>query len=235
MEQAMLGTILSMSDTQAGTYKRLYGMSDVPDMSADADKIEVTNLSDTNKRSIPGIVDYGDPEFGFFNDNSATETDITMLRNAYKALRTREISKIAPWFKLIYPDGTGFGWQAYVITTRTGGGTGDALKFNAKMLIISNIADIPGIGGLTFTCVAGLVSGATKISSVAPVLTSGNSYIYLVGLNLQLPSAGAAVSGAPYTLGADIVAAAAQSVMLIEVDASWHAVNAGIAISVPKS
>jgi hypothetical protein len=233
MEQAFLGTKLSVCSTQAGTYQWLYGLSKVPDFSFEADKVEVTNLSDTNKRYVPGIIDLGEPEFEFFNDNSATEGDITKLMNSYKALRAYEKSGTAPWFKIVYPDGSGFQWQSYIVTTRTGGGTGDALQFKCKMLFKSNITDIPGIGNLAFTCVAGTATGATKIATVTPVLTAGNSYVYVVGAVLNLPAAGALVSGAAYTLGTDIIASASQYVMLIEVDSGWHAVNAGIAISVP--
>ena len=56
-ENAILGTYLSMADAENGTYKKLYGMSKVPDMSSEADKIDVTNLADKNKRNIPGIMD----------------------------------------------------------------------------------------------------------------------------------------------------------------------------------
>ena len=232
-ENALLGTTLSVSETQAGTYLPLYGMSKVPDMAFEPDKIEVTNLSDTNKRYVPGIVDLGQPEFEFFNNNEVDTTE--KILNSYKKLRTFELAKEAVWFKLMYPDGTGFNFGAYITTTRTGGGTGDALSFKIKLLITTNITDIPGIGSLTFTCVAGAASGATKVASVSPTLTSGNSYVYVVGVNLLLPALGAEVSGTAYTLGSDIIATASQEVMLIEVTASWAAVKAGISAAVPLS
>jgi predicted secreted protein len=143
MERAMLGTRLEMADTAEGTYKTLYGLAKVPDMSFEAEKIEVTNFQDKNKRYIPGVVDLGDPEFEFYNDDTTTEpTSGTMLMNSYKALREAETSHKVKYFRLIYPDKTGFAFSAYVVTTRTGGGTGDALQFKAKMLINSDIEDI---------------------------------------------------------------------------------------------
>lgn len=143
MEKAMLGTYLSMADAADGTFKKLYGLATVPDMSFAADKIEVTNLQDKNKRYIPGISDLGEPEFEFYNDDTKTEPESgELLMNSYKALRAAETGRQIKHFKLVYPDGTGFGWSAYVNTTRNGGGTGDALKFKAKMLINSNITDI---------------------------------------------------------------------------------------------
>lgn len=145
MEKAMLGTHLDMADAADGTFKTLYGLSKVPDMSFAADKIDVTNLQDKNKRYIPGIVDLGEPEFEFFNDDTKTEpTDGTLLMNTYKALRAAETGRQIKFFKLVYPDGTGFAWSAYSVTTRVGGGTGDALKFKVKMLINSNITDVTG-------------------------------------------------------------------------------------------
>lgn len=143
MEKAMLGTHLDISDTETGTFKTLYGLANVPDMSFEADKIDVTNTQDKNKRNIPGIIDLGEPEFEFFNDDTAVEpTTGTLLMNSYKALRAAETGKLVKFFKLIYPDGTGFAWSAYVVTTRLGGGTSDALKFKVKMMINSNVTDV---------------------------------------------------------------------------------------------
>lgn len=143
MEKAMLGTRLDMADAADGAFKTLYGLNKVPDMSFAPDKIEVTNMQDKNKRYIPGIVDLGEPEFEFYNDDTKTEpTSGEQLMNSYKALRAAETARQVKFFKLIYPDGTGFAWSAYVSTTRTGGGTGDALQFKVKMLINSNITDV---------------------------------------------------------------------------------------------
>jgi predicted secreted protein len=150
METAMLGTHLDMADAEGGTYKTLYGLQKVPDMSFEAEKIEVTNMQDKNKRYIPGIVDLGEPEFEFFNDDTQTEpASGDKLMNSYKALRAAELARQVKYFKLIYPDGTGFSWSAYVVTTRTGGGTGDALQFKVKMLINSNITDVEESAGGT--------------------------------------------------------------------------------------
>lgn len=142
-ETAMLGTYLAMADTEAGTYKKLYGMHKVPDMSSEADKIDVTNLLDKNKRNIPGVMDLGEPEFDFYNDDTATEPNSgDLLMNSYKALRAAELARQVKWFKLIYPDHTGFNFSAYASTTRVGGGTGDALQFKVKMMINNDIKDI---------------------------------------------------------------------------------------------
>jgi hypothetical protein len=65
METAFLGTHLDMADTADGTFKTLYGMSKAPDMSSNADKIDVTNLLDKNKRSIPGIADLANRNSNF--------------------------------------------------------------------------------------------------------------------------------------------------------------------------
>ncbi len=143
METAFSGTHLDMADTADGTFKTLYGLHKVPDMSFEADKIEVTNLQDKNKRYIPGIVDPGEPEFEFYNDDTKTEdASKELLMNSYKALRAAETAHTVKFFKLVYPDNTGFSFSAYVSTTRVGGGTGDALQFKAKMLINSNITDV---------------------------------------------------------------------------------------------
>lgn len=129
MELLSKGTKLQYADTKAGTYKTLYGLQSTPDMGGDPEKVDVTNLADGAKRYIPGVKDYGDLDFTFFynddDDNPAvSEADVAA---AYSTLRALQTSNATVWFKLIYPDNTGYQWSSKVSVKRS------AAEVNAAM------------------------------------------------------------------------------------------------------
>ena len=54
------GVQLQTSATAAGTYAKLVDIKDYPDLGTAPDKIEVTTLTDSQKRYIAGLKDVGD-------------------------------------------------------------------------------------------------------------------------------------------------------------------------------
>lgn len=143
MELLSKGTILSVADTNDGEYKRLYGLKSTPDMGGDTESVDVTNLSDTSKRSIAGLADPGDMEFGFYvnqTDDSQKEQDA--LYDNYLYLRQKQIEGKELWFKLEYPDGFGFMWRGSVSVKRGGAEVGAALAFTLKTRASSEMTDI---------------------------------------------------------------------------------------------
>ena len=87
-----------------------------------------------------------------------------------------------------------------------------------------------GLGALTVTSVAGTTTGKTKIT-VAPTVTSGNSYKYKVAANPTMPAFDA-VCSTGYTAwnGTDeISATAGQKIVVVEVDTNNKAKKAGTA------
>lgn len=113
----------------------------------------------------------------------------------------------------------------------------DALDFD----ILSDglpVYTAPGsLSALTFTCVAGSTTGKTKVATVAPTLTAGNSYVYKVGATLANIAYGSVLTvgngWAAYALGSDILASAGQQVVICEVDAGLTALKGGTSVAVP--
>ncbi len=84
-----------------------------------------------------------------------------------------------------------------------------------------------GLGKLTVTSAPGTKAGNTKIS-VTPALTSGNSYKYKTGMELDVPVKGQNVKGWTAWDGtSDITAASGDEIVVAECDGSYHVVKAG--------
>lgn len=96
----------------------------------------------------------------------------------------------------------------------------------------------PGVlAALAFTCVAGSATGNTKVVTITPTLTGGNSYVYKVGATLASISLGNVLTSAagwqPYTLSNNILAGSGAAVVICEVDAGLTAQKGGTSPSVP--
>lgn len=91
--------------------------------------------------------------------------------------------------------------------------------------------------GLTFTAEEGAASGHTKVSTITPTLTSGNTYKYQVGASEVAINVGDSTSTGwtAYTLAEDISATANQVLTIVEVDNGGKAVKAGHATVVLKA
>lgn len=92
-----------------------------------------------------------------------------------------------------------------------------------------------GIGVLTVSSVAETASGDTKIT-VSPALTVGNSYKYKVGDSVTIPAVGQSVkTWAVWNGTADITAATGKKICVVECDAQYRAVKAGVASVTAKT
>ncbi len=91
------------------------------------------------------------------------------------------------------------------------------------------------LGSLTVTSAAGTVSGDTKIT-VAPALTSGNSYKIKTGANVSMPVYNQLISGgySNWNGADDIAAVTGNKIIVVEVDADNKAKKAGIATVTAK-
>lgn len=136
----MKGAHLDMAESATDVYKRLRGMSNIPDMGAEKEKIDFSSYD--GKEYGPGEADFGEPEFEFFNDDATDESNATDIANSYAALHTAETASATRYFKLIYPDNTGFSFPAYVTTTRSGGKPNDPLSFKVKLIICGEVNDV---------------------------------------------------------------------------------------------
>lgn len=125
--QSTIQTVLKLNNDA------LDGLLDFPDMLGEADKIEVTTMSDTQRKYIPGLKDPGDPEFTFLYAGNGTGTTWAKI----KACESTGAS-----FSLIFPDGSGFSFSGKPSLSMPGKGIGEALEFKVKIAITSDIEEI---------------------------------------------------------------------------------------------
>lgn len=111
-------------------------------------------------------------------------------------------------------------------------------RMDSVYLLCTGTVDDGGTGEveeLNVTSAAGTAAGDTKIT-VTPELTAGNSYKYKVGTDVKLPEYGANVrSYSTWDGVSDIAAATGKKILIIECDASYGAVKAGIATVTAKA
>ena len=60
-----IGAKISVAESSGGTYTEIPGLQEIPELGGDPEQIDVTVLTDTVKRSIPGVQDLGDLAFTF--------------------------------------------------------------------------------------------------------------------------------------------------------------------------
>lgn len=125
-------------------WRKLYGLSEVPDIGGDPEKIEVTNLEDSNVRYINGIADFGDLEFTFFynREDTADAEGSAQVKESYAVLRAYQLAGKSLYYRLIYPDGTGHQWRGSVNVKRTGVAVNEALSFILATSLESEMTDI---------------------------------------------------------------------------------------------
>lgn len=126
------GITLGYKDVVEGTYTKLKGLQEVPEMGEEPEKVEVTTLSDTTKKYEFGIGDVGDLDFTLLYDNES-ET------SPYRVLRKAADEKKKLYFEMEYPDGTVFTWEAQVSVKLSGGAVNGAMTFILKMALQSKI------------------------------------------------------------------------------------------------
>lgn len=125
------GTILSVATVpQSGdpSYKKLYGLFTVPEMGGTPEMIDVTNLEDANKRSIPGLKDVGTMDFEFYATEDETDTT-SQIRDTWNTLATYEAAGDPLLWKLEYPDGEGYTWKGKCSLRRQAVNVNEAIKF----------------------------------------------------------------------------------------------------------
>ena len=120
------GTKLSMKLGPETDYVELKGLTKVPDLGGKVDKVEVTNLSDGQKRYINGIKNLGDGlEFEFNYEN---EKDSAF----YKLKAVQDSGKTAS-FKIEFPGGLAFTLDAEVSVSMDGAEVNKQVTFKASL------------------------------------------------------------------------------------------------------
>lgn len=116
----------------ASSYTDLPGLKEIPEMGADAEKVENTVLTDDTKKYELGIGDPGDMAYKFKFDNTGANT-------AYRILRGLEATGKAYDFQEKLKDGTTTTFSAQPTVKRGGGGVNAALEFTLNLALQSKL------------------------------------------------------------------------------------------------
>lgn len=147
MELLSKGIKLEVSEELTASpakWRNLYGLSEVPDMGGEKEKIEVTNLADSNKRYINGISDFGDLEFRFFYNKEETPDDdeSEQVMESYSVMRAYELANTELSFRLVYPDNTAHQWTGFAAARRNSAAVNAALEFTLSVTVSSEMKDV---------------------------------------------------------------------------------------------
>ena len=125
-------TEISYKVGTATAFTKIPYLMEVPELGGAPEKIDVTVLTDTVKKFIPGIVDMGDLVFKFLYDNSTDTSN-------YPVLRGLQRDKTIGTFQIKYPDHTAHEFDAYVSVKMDAGTINGALTFSCTMAMQSDI------------------------------------------------------------------------------------------------
>lgn len=126
------GITLGHAVAQVGPFVVLTDLQEIPDMGAEPEKVEVTTLSDTNRRYINGIKDFGDLNFKFLYDNAGATS-------SYRILKGYETAGTIAWFQVELPDETTFTFSAGVVCKIDSAGVNAPLTFTASLTLNSDM------------------------------------------------------------------------------------------------
>lgn len=133
------GITLSFSETK-GSYTKLAGLKEVPELGIEPEKVENTTLADKVKKYEFGIGDAGELEYKFAYDNTSATAP-------YRVLRKAADDKKKLFFEQAYPDGTKVNFEGQVSVKLGGGGVNSVIEFTLKIALQSELAFTDGLGG----------------------------------------------------------------------------------------
>ena len=133
------GITLSFSETK-GSYTKLAGLKEVPELGIEPEKVENTTLADKVKKYEFGVGDAGELEYKFAYDNTSATAP-------YRVLRKAADDKKKLFFEQAYPDGTKVNFEGQVSVKLGGGGVNSVIEFTLKIALQSELAFTDGLGG----------------------------------------------------------------------------------------
>lgn len=124
---ALNGSKLEVASTAEGTYSQIYGLATIPDIGGAPNKIDTTDLDNTEYESnIMGLKPA--PEFDF-EFNCEDPSNVANIKKVYDM----EQANTDYYFKLTYPNGIVVTFDSKVRTTIQGGSSGDLQKFTMHL------------------------------------------------------------------------------------------------------
>ena len=113
--------------------KEIKGLTDIPDMGATPEKLDVTTLSDPSRKYIEGIKDYGDLEFTFIYE-SGEDGNYAQL-NALEGEQSCEVR---------FPDGSTFTFKGEISLRIVGVGVNAVITFVMAVALSEDIVYAAG-------------------------------------------------------------------------------------------
>lgn len=126
------GIKLGYSASGTTSYTDIPDLQECSQLGGAAEKVEVTVLSDANKRYINGVKDFGELAFKFLYDNSGAQSNYRVIRGL------EEGEKVINW-QVTFPDGTKFAFTGQVSTQIDSAAVNAALTFTATITLNSEI------------------------------------------------------------------------------------------------
>lgn len=130
---------LKYSATSSGTYTKLNGLFEFPDLGGEPDQIDVTNLSDDSFKYIHGLKDYGSLTFGFIYDGMGSGSN-------YKILKDLEDAGATIYWQVVIPaagdqgaTGITFSFSGVPAVYMSGTGVNSRLEFQLSVALDSDI------------------------------------------------------------------------------------------------
>lgn len=136
MELITKDTHLDYSE-DGSAWNELYGLDSFPDMGAPPPKVKVTNMRDKNERYIEGLPDISDMKFGFFYNKETAADSGKMIKRAFAKLQSLKGTKL--YWRLVYPDSTGYTWEGAPTVYMNSGNTGEAMKYTLTTTLESDL------------------------------------------------------------------------------------------------
>ena len=111
-----------------GSVKAVSGLTDIPDMGATPEKLDVTTLADASRQYIEGIKDYGDLEFTFIYESGADGNYAKLA-----ALEGQQDCVVT------FPDGSKFSFNGEISLRIVGVGVNAVITFVMAVALSSDI------------------------------------------------------------------------------------------------
>lgn len=139
MEYLTKDTYLSFSETKDGTYSELYGLNSYPKMGGTPQKVDVSNMRDGKRRSIHGLQEVDNLDFGFYYNAETVADSGDKIKKAFSKLKALEKSDKLIFWKLTFPDDSYYAWEGKPVVNIDAGNVGDAMKFTLSVSLESGL------------------------------------------------------------------------------------------------
>jgi hypothetical protein len=115
--------------------QKINGLTDIPDMGATPEKLDVTTLADEVRKYISGVKDFGDLEFTFIYESGA-DGNYAVLNGIAEEADNKE-GKTA--CSVAFPDGASFAFEGEISLRIVGVGVNAVITFVMSVALSKDI------------------------------------------------------------------------------------------------